>query len=44
MNEKETIHEEEPPIGGTWRRLYTSVLVVLVVYIVIFWIFTKVYE
>jgi len=45
MNDQEPIHQEEqPPIGGTWRRLYTAVLVVLVIYIVVFWIFTKVYE
>ena len=34
--------QEPPPIGRTWRRLYTGVLVLLVVYIVLFWIFTKV--
>ena len=36
--------EEQPPIGGTWRRLYTIVLIVLVVETAIFYWFTKAFE
>jgi hypothetical protein len=33
--------EEPPPILGTWRRLYTAVLVYLAVLIVLFYVFTR---
>jgi hypothetical protein len=33
--------DEPPPILGTWRRLYTAVLIYLVVLIVLFYLFTR---
>jgi hypothetical protein len=36
--------EAPPPIGRTWNRLYAVVLGLLVVEIVIFYAFTKVFE
>ena len=36
--------EEPPPILGTWRRLYTAVLVYLAVLIVLFYVFTRVFN
>ncbi|MFN2443737.1 MAG: hypothetical protein ABR517_13750 [Thermoanaerobaculia bacterium] len=42
--ERIVIEEERPPVGGTWRRLYTIVLLTLVADVVIFWIFTKVFS
>jgi hypothetical protein len=37
-------HEDPPPIGKTWRRLYTIVLLNLAVLIAIFYAFTKAFE
>ena len=34
-------HEEPPPFGGSWRRLYAFVLLTLVVLITLFDIFTR---
>jgi len=36
--------EAPPPILGTWRRLYTSVLVFLVLIVVLLMLFTLHYE
>lgn len=36
--------ETPPPIGKTWTRLYTAVLVLLAAEIAIFYAFTKVFE
>jgi hypothetical protein len=36
--------EEEPPFGGSWRALYTGVLGTLVTLILLFYVFTKVFE
>jgi hypothetical protein len=36
--------EEPPPILGTWRRLYTAVLVYLAVLIVLFYVFTRAFD
>jgi hypothetical protein len=36
--------EEPPPILGTWRRLYTAVLVYLAVLIVLFYVFTRAFN
>ena len=33
--------DEQPPIGRTWRRLYTAVLLWLAVQVVIFYAFTR---
>jgi len=38
------LSEEEPPFGGSWRALYTWVLGTLVTLILLFYIFTKVFE
>jgi hypothetical protein len=34
-------HDEPPPILGSWRNLYTVVLVWLTVLIVVFYFFTQ---
>ncbi len=45
MTEPEMMHEEEPPpIGKTWNRLYAAVLIELVLLVVFFYAFTKVFE
>ncbi|HVT44977.1 MAG TPA: hypothetical protein VMT00_11345 [Thermoanaerobaculia bacterium] len=36
--------EEPPPFGRSWKRLYSLVLVLLAVQIIIFYVFTKVFE
>ena len=38
------IKEEKPPILSSWKRLYTLVLLNLAVLIVLFYIFTKVFD
>lgn len=35
---------EKPPVGGSWRRLYAFVIGALIVYIILFYIFTRMYE
>jgi hypothetical protein len=32
-----------PPVGGSWERLYTGVVLTLILYILAFWLFTRVY-
>ena len=36
--------EDPPPIGRTWRRLYTAVLLFLVLQVIVFYAFTKAFE
>ena len=36
--------EPPPPIGKTWNRLYTAVIIWLAVVIVVLYIFTEVFE
>ena len=36
--------ETPPPIGRTWNRLYTAVIVFLLVQIAVFYAFTKAFE
>ena len=36
--------EEPPPIGGSWRTLYTVVLLNLAVLIVLFYLFTRAFR
>jgi hypothetical protein len=36
--------EEPPPILGTWRRLYTAVLLYLAALIVLFYVFTRLFN
>jgi hypothetical protein len=43
-DERIVIEEERPPVGGTWRRLYTIVFLTLVADVVLFWIFTRVFS
>jgi hypothetical protein len=40
-NEVREVVDEPPPFGGSWRVLYTIVLMWLVVLIAVFYIFTK---
>jgi hypothetical protein len=35
---------DRPPIGGSWRTLYTSVILFLAVEIALFYLFTKAFE
>lgn len=35
---------EPPPIGRSWRRLYTFVLLFLAAQVVVFYAFTKAFE
>jgi hypothetical protein len=34
-------HEEPPPLGGSWKTLYTVVLLNLAVLVVLFYLFTR---
>ena len=36
--------EEPPPILGSWRRLYTAVLIYLAALILLFYWFTRVFS
>lgn len=36
--------QDPPPVGKTWRRLYTYVLLFLAAQIVVFYAFTKAFE
>ncbi|HVR44178.1 MAG TPA: hypothetical protein VMS56_12130 [Thermoanaerobaculia bacterium] len=36
--------EEPPPIGGSWRRLYSVVLIALAVEVVILYWFTRAFS
>jgi hypothetical protein len=49
MNQKQTESklgndEEKPPVFGTWNNVYTLVFLNLVILIIFFYIFTKVFE
>jgi hypothetical protein len=44
QNPSPDLPEEEPPFGGSWRALYTGVLGTLVALILLFYVFTKVFE
>ena len=39
-HERQT-HEEPPPFGGSWKNLYTVVLVNLAVLAALFYLFTR---
>lgn len=39
-----SIEEPPPPVGKTWRRLYTYVLLFLAAQVIVFYIFTKAFE
>ena len=36
-----TPREEPPPFGGSWKRLYTAVLVNLAALVALFYLFTR---
>ncbi len=42
--ENKEIDQEKPPILSSWKRLYTVVLLNLVLLIVLFYIFTKAFD
>lgn len=44
MSEGIYLHEEPPPFGGSWRRLYAIVLANLVFWIAVMAVLTRVYE
>jgi hypothetical protein len=41
---KDSRPEEPPPFGGSWRKLYTIVLVNLTVLVVLFYLFTRAFR
>jgi hypothetical protein len=43
MSGPEPDKNEGPPLLGTWRNLYTFVLVYLAAVILLFWLFTRHY-
>ncbi|MFC1608474.1 hypothetical protein ACFL47_10950 [Candidatus Latescibacterota bacterium] len=46
-NDEPTQHdsnEEPPPVFSSWNRLYTLVFINLVVLIVLFYVFTRVFQ
>jgi len=42
--EKEEIDQEKPPLLASWKRLYTVVLLNLVLLILLFYLFTKAFD
>lgn len=38
------VDDPPPPILGSWRRMYTTVLVYLALLIFVFYIFTRVFD
>jgi len=36
--------EEPPPLLGTWRRMYTAVLIYLAALILLFWLLTRTFS
>lgn len=41
QNRKKSATDEPPPVGGSWRTLYTIVLANLAVLVVLFYLFTR---
>lgn len=37
-------HDESPPVLSSWRKLYTAVFLNLVALIILFYIFTKIFD
>ena len=35
---------DQPPFLGTWKRLYTAVIILLFALIVLFYLFTRAYQ
>jgi len=44
MPELRDVPDEPPPFLGTWKRVYTAVLIYLVAIISIFYLFTRAYR
>ena len=45
MNEPQrTVADEPPPFLGTWKRVYTVVVIYLACVIAVFYVFTKSFE
>jgi hypothetical protein len=44
MPEPRDVADEGPPFLGTWRRVYTAVLIYLAAIIVVFYLFTRAYR
>ena len=44
MPEPRDVDDEPPPFLGTWKRVYTAVLIYLVVIISVFYAFTRAYR
>jgi len=44
MPEPRDVPDEPPPFLGTWKRVYTAVLIYLVVIISVFYAFTRAYR
>ena len=44
MADRSQMPDEPPPILGTWRNVYTSVLIYLVVIILSFYVFTRAFS
>ena len=40
----DSYEEQPPPIGRTWKRLYTAVILFLLFQIAVFYAFTKAFE
>jgi hypothetical protein len=41
LSDREHLQDDPPPFLGTWRNVYTAVLVYMVLLIVIFYFFTR---
>jgi len=44
MPEPPDIPDEAPPFLGTWRRVYTAVLIYLALIVAAAWLFTRAYR
>ncbi len=44
MSHKLILPDEPPPFLGTWARVYTAILVYLVLLIFAFYLFTRIYR
>jgi hypothetical protein len=44
MPEPRDVADEPPPFLGTWKRVYTGVLIYLAVIIAVFYAFTEIYR
>ncbi|HET7712535.1 MAG TPA: hypothetical protein VFL80_11445 [Thermoanaerobaculia bacterium] len=42
--QKPSMSEEKPPLGSSWRQLYTAVLLFLALQIALFYAFTRAFQ